>query len=87
MKKMMGRLAFRHEGNMWNAYYALPDTMDGALLLGSIAMAGVESAWRKQAFMDLMRSFVQDIYLEKIGAEVDWKAPETAPEHERSGHS
>ncbi len=28
----IGRLAMRHEGNFWNAYYAMPDTMDGAIL-------------------------------------------------------
>ena len=30
----IGRLAMRHEGNFWNAYFALPDTMEGAIPLG-----------------------------------------------------
>jgi len=34
----VGRLAMRHEGTNWNAYYASTETMEGAILLGSIAM-------------------------------------------------
>ena len=52
----IGRLALRHEGNFWNAYYALPGTMEGALFLGSIAMAFVvENTERKELFMAMMR--------------------------------
>ncbi len=31
----VGRIAFRQEGNLWNAYYALPDTMEDAIHLRS----------------------------------------------------
>ncbi len=31
MKSVTGRLAMRHEGSLWVAYYALPEKMDGAL--------------------------------------------------------
>jgi hypothetical protein len=34
----VGRLAFREEGEYWNAYFAAEHTMDGALLLGSIRL-------------------------------------------------
>ncbi len=33
------RLSFRVEGRLWNAYAAERHTMEGALLLGSIAIA------------------------------------------------
>jgi hypothetical protein len=82
-----GRLALRSEGEYWNAYYALPDTMDGAVLLGTIRItAVVDNPERKQAFMDLMRGIVTEFLEEMTGVEVAWpNPPEPAPEHERSG--
>ena len=41
-KQQVGRLAMRVEGDFWRAYYAMPGTMEGALLLGSIAMGAVQ---------------------------------------------
>lgn len=32
----IGRLAMRHEGSNWSAYYAEPGTMEGAIFLGSV---------------------------------------------------
>jgi hypothetical protein len=86
--QQIGRLALRHEGNWWNAYYAMPDTMDGAILLGSIAMRFVEMQERKNAFMTLMREAVSDIIEEKTGTRPTWPEPrgQPAPESERSGH-
>lgn len=55
----VGRLAMRHEGTFWNAYYAMPDTMDGAVLLGSIAMRFVADATRRDRFMALMKEAVR----------------------------
>ncbi len=81
----IGRLAMRVEGDKWNAYYALSDTMDGALWLGSIAMSIVQDLERKQAFMDLMKSFIDDIFADQIGERPEWPEPERAPGHERSG--
>lgn len=82
----VGRLALRHEGDLWNAYYALPGTMEGAIFLGSIRMAAVvASPARKQAFMDLMRDVVTDVIQEKTGLRPTWGGPETAPEHEIGG--
>ncbi len=83
----LGRLALRQEGEMWNAYYAMPDTMDGAVPLGSIRLAAVANPQRKQAFMDLMRDLVADVIEEITGARPEWGGPETAPEIERAGHS
>lgn len=73
---------------MWNAYYAEPHTMEGALLVGSIAMAAVEdNPERKQAFMAIMRDFIGDVIEAGSGIRPNWPGPETAPEHERSGNA
>ena len=53
-KKMNIRLALRAEGNFWNAYLALPNTMEGAKLIGSIALGSCRDREIKQSFMDLM---------------------------------
>jgi len=84
----IGRLAMRQEGGNWNAYYAMPDSMEGAIFLGSIRMGAVVGhADRKKAFMDLMRGIVTDIIEEKTGHRPEWPdEPTPAPEHERSGH-
>lgn len=86
-QEMIGRLAMRHEGDLWVAYYALTDTMEGAVLLGSIKMAlVVENTKCKDAFMSLMRECVSDMLEEKLGTRPTWQGAHAAPEHERSGH-
>src|SRR5215831_1394150 len=48
------RLALRTEGDKWNAYISKPDTMDGAIWVGSIAMRFVEGHQkRRDAFIAL----------------------------------
>lgn len=86
--KDIGRLALRHEGNFWNAYYAMPDTMKGAIFIGSIAIRFVgDNKKRKRAFMLLMQEAVSDIIEEATGARPEWPhGPQSAPESERSGH-
>jgi hypothetical protein len=85
-KQQIGRLSLRVEGNNWNAYYAMPDTMEGALWLGSIAMAFVrDHPVRKQAFMDIMRDAVGDIIEQETGVRPTWGGEQGAPEHERAG--
>ena len=83
----IGRLAMRHEGNFWNAYYALPGTMDAAILLGSIAMRFAQTQTRRDAFMGFMREAVSDLIEEACGQRPTWPdGVQRAPEHERSGH-
>ena len=83
----VGRLAMRHEGNNWNAYYALTDSMDGAIFLGSIAMRFVADPARKNAFLDFMREAVSDLIEEQCGERPVWpEGPKPAPERERAGH-
>jgi hypothetical protein len=85
----IGRLALRQEGDLWCAYYAMPDTMKGALFLGSIRMAIVtQQPASKAAFMRLMRVAVSDIIEERTGARPVWpNKPVAAPEHERGGNA
>jgi hypothetical protein len=79
----------RVEGNYWVAYYALTETMEGALELGRIAMTAVSPAHRdrKAAFMTMMQDLVSDILEARIGARPDWTEPRNAPEHERAGRA
>ena len=85
----VGRLAMHHEGPNWNAYYALPDSMLGAIFLGSIAMKFVaDKPERKYLFICLMREAVSDLLEELTGHRPTWPdGVQPAPEHERSGNS
>jgi hypothetical protein len=84
----IGRLAMHHEGADWNAYYALPGTMDGAIFLGSIAMRFIDGKPdRKDAFIGFMREAVSDLVEELTGQRPTWpEGVQAAPEHERAGH-
>jgi hypothetical protein len=83
----VGRLALRHEGESWNAYYVLPVGMEDRVFLGSIRMGAiVDNPTRKQAFMDMMRDIVGDIIEEKTGIRPTWGGPQRAPENERAGN-
>lgn len=84
-RKKIGRLAFRVEGDNWSAYYAMPDTMQGALHLASIRMRCIENINRKRAFMGLMQDIVADLIHEAVGERPSWNEPQQAPEHERGG--
>jgi hypothetical protein len=87
-QKMHVRLAMRHEGKWWNAYLAKPDTMEGALHLGSIRMTLVDNEEAKTAFLDAMKIAMTVAGKEAIGVEMQWpNPPQPAPESERSGHS
>jgi hypothetical protein len=85
-KQQIGRLAMRHEGEHWNAYYALPDSMDGAIFLGSIKIAAARrNEDIKERFMNLMWEVVADILEEKIGTRPE-AIVQLAPDHERAGN-
>ena len=88
MKKMKLRLALRHQGEWWKAYLAVPGTMEGAKLIGSIIIGAVTSnSERKQAFMDLMKAVMSDGVENMTGVRPDHFDEQSAPESERSGHS
>jgi len=84
-KQAIGRLALRDEGEFWNAYYAETDTMDGALLLGSLHMRAAQIPARKAQFMELMKEVVGDIIQDAVGARPEWPMKaRRAPAHERA---
>lgn len=80
----MGRLAFREEGVYWHAYYALPNTMEGALPLATIHMRFVNNKKRRREFMELMKHCVSEIIRERTGQNPHWPTERPAPEHERT---
>ena len=81
----IARLAFRVEGELWCAYYTLPDTMKGAILLGSLHMKIAVNPARKKLFLHLMRLAMADLIREVTGARAFFpQPPHMAPEHERS---
>lgn len=67
---------------MWVAYYALPDTMEGALMLGCIRMAAVQAPQHKEAFMTLMQNVISRIMINELGLSPRWQI-QPAPEAER----
>jgi hypothetical protein len=84
----LGRLALREEDGMWNAYYALADSMEGAIFLGSIKMALVKrSEAVKDGFMDTMRVALSLLLKDAVGQGPEWETPRTAPAHERRGRN
>ena len=84
--RQIGRLAIRVEGENWNAYYALNETMEDAIPLGSIRMSIITKyPERRDQFMKLMTDIVADILEQVLGHRPDFGGPIQAPEHERSG--
>lgn len=82
--EQMGRLAMRVEGNFWNAYYALPGTMEGAILLGSLHMGFATNPERRDQFMQYMRECVGDMIEHEFGIRPKWSGTIEAPEHEKT---
>lgn len=86
-KVEVGRLALRHEGEWWNAYWARSlHSMDGAVLMGSIRMSLAHGA-AKDAFVSTMTLAFDQIVHEIVGQSPTWSAPRPGPENERSGHA
>lgn len=80
------RLAMRHEGKEWVAYFSELGSMKRATRLGSIKMTLVARAERKQAFLDLMTECMLDVIEDVTGKRPDKVDATPAPESERSGH-
>ncbi len=82
-----GRIAFRQEGEFWNAYWAETSTMNDAIHIGSIRMSiviGNDDA--RQAFIDLVTKNVGEILEDMFGVDPAW-TEQQAPEHERAGNA
>lgn len=74
----IGRIAFREQDGVWNAFYAMPNSMEDAIFLGSLAMPLVNDPKKKKMFMDLMRDAVGDIVQDQTGTRPTWKEPQSA---------
>ena len=65
---LAGRLACRQEREMYVAYYTQPHTMEGAITLGSIAMAFINGhPERRTQFIAMMKAGLEDALLEMSG--------------------
>jgi hypothetical protein len=87
LRKAPIRLALRSEGDWINAYIAHRDTMEGALLLGSLhrtlaADAGLWGGWK--ALMTEATVYMMETV---IGVTPDAMIEQPAPESERSGNA
>lgn len=80
------RLAFRIEdGGFWRVYVAPMDTMQGAVLIGSIAIGAAQYPEVKEKFADAMSTFFQ-YALKDMGFEAEQLvkvALEEGEEHDR----
>lgn len=86
--RMKIRLALREEGTVWNAYLAHADTMEGAKLIGSIAIGAVRTNPKiKDAFMAVMQQVLADAIETVTGEPPEEWDIQSAPEAERAGHS
>ena len=84
----IGRVAYRAEGDFWNAYWSEPTDMKEAILLGSIKLNLTQDEAIKSGFMELIRSAVDNVIRNTIpGAAPEWPGPTPGPEHERSGNA
>lgn len=86
-QEQIGRLAVRDEGSFVAAYYAMPDTMTDAKLLFTVDRNAANYPGVRDRILDLGRQIVGEIIFDITGHRPTWGGPETAPEHERAGHS
>lgn len=83
-QKAVGRIAFRVEGAMWNAYLAALNTMEGATLLGSLRMDIARDPVRKLQFQTLMTEVMADLCESAFDERPEMNIQQ-APEHEKAG--
>lgn len=86
MERAPFRLAFRSEGEFVKCYYAAPDTMDKAMLLGSMRRSVFKVPDVFQQWQALMQQILAAACVEALGAAPEFQT-EVAPEHERSGRA
>lgn len=80
------RLAFRTEGVWWVAYVAEPETMKDAFELGRARLQVVDDEERRQAFIQLMTSYLGDVIRDAgLNPPDSWDF-RPAPESERAGN-
>jgi hypothetical protein len=81
----IGRLAFREEGEFWNAYWApYMDSMSGAVLLASIRFSAMrDNPAIKDSFMALAKTAFATVIKDITGRTPTWAEAQPAPENER----
>lgn len=85
---MQVRLALREEGKFWNAYLALPNSMDDAKLIGSISIGAVKkNPEAKATFMALMQQILGDAVEDITGEQPKEWDVRPGPEAERAGRA
>jgi hypothetical protein len=83
-RHQIGRLAVREIRDEVRFFYAMPDTMKGALLLGTVKASILRrDRARFQALLTLYREAVADFIEDASGRRPTFNEPQTAPEHER----
>ena len=70
---MVARLVVRKEGMLVCAYLAQPDSMEGAILVGSIVRTANDL--RRKTWMELMRATFCDLIQDSHGARPELRAP------------
>jgi len=86
-KNQVGRIAMRSEGEYWNAYFAQNNTMEDALLLGSIRLSLVDTQNLKDAYLAMISAMFQASIGKITGGKDILMPPKAAPECERSGNA
>lgn len=82
--QQVGRLAIRKIHDEVRFYYAMPDTMKGALLLLSVKTSLLRRDGELfTALMRAMRAAVAHIIEDATGTRPTWNEPQRAPENER----
>ena len=89
-KVALSRIAFRDEGEFWNAYFAPShETMKGAILMGSIrlSLCGRKGDPVYEGFYALMQTAFEEMAESLLGERPTWHNARPAPESERSGNT
>lgn len=82
------RLAVRQEGRFLHAYFAKWQTMDDAVLLGSLVkQIADDDPELFQMWCDLMRAAVASQLEHQGHGNVEFTGPVAAPEHEKAGNA
>jgi hypothetical protein len=83
-RSQIGRLAVREIKDEIRFFYAMPDTMKNALLLGTINASIMRRDRRRfDTLLAVYREAVADFIEDAIGTRPTFNTPTTAPEHER----
>jgi hypothetical protein len=83
-RTQIGRLAVREIRDEVRFFYAMPDTMKGALLLGTVKASILRrEPLRFEVLLALFRGAVADFIEDASGQRPTLNEPEIAPAHER----